>query len=197
MTFLRILWRLKHQHFIFNFVLHYSSIGSSCGTTVIFQLYCPGMQRDPNLLAGTGISVFFLIKYFRKKIYSTVRTVSLLNFVFVFFFAYKPIKEEDNRCDMMRYKVEPVSPKSPHSRPVFAAEDSVSARLPLNTNATVQISVVPFNEKTNEFPLMEPSMLVIPPKSQCKFFLNDDMLKFKVFICLFSWRDAFSSIIHF
>lgn len=98
---------------------------------------------------------------------------------------------------MMLYKVESVSPKSPHSRPVFAAEDSVSARLPLNTNATVQISVVPFNEKTNEFPLMEPSMLVIPPKSQCKFFLNDDMLKFKVFICLFSWRDAFSSIIHF
>lgn len=195
MTFLRILWRLKHQHVIFNFVLHYSSIGSSCGTTVIFQLYCPGMQRNPNLLAGTGISVFFL-KVFSKKIYSTVRTVSLLNFVFVFF-AYKPIKEEDNRCDMMRYKVEPVSPKSPHSRPVFAAEDLVSARLPLNTNATVQISVVPFNEKTNEFPLMEPSMLVIPPKSQCKFFLNDDMLKFKVFICLFSWRDAFSSIIHF
>lgn len=140
---------------------------------------------------------YFSLKYFRKKIYSTVRTVSLLNFVFVFCFAYKPIKEEDNRCDMMRYKVEPVSPKSPHSRPVFAAEDSVSARLPLNTNATVQISVVPFNEKTNEFPLMEPSMLVIPPKSQCKFFLNDDMLKFKVFICLFSWRDAFSSIIHF
>lgn len=195
MTFLRILWRLKHQHVIFNFVLHYSSIGSSCGTTVIFQLYCPGMQRDPNLLAGTGISVFFF-KVFSKKIYSTVRTVSLLNFVFVFF-AYKPIKEEDNRCDMMRYKVEPVSPKSPHSRPVFATEDSVSARLPLNTNATVQISVVPFNEKTNEFPVMEPSMLVIPPKSQCKFFLNDDMLKFKVFICLFSWRDAFSSIIHF
>lgn len=78
MTFLRILWRLKHQHVIFNFVLHYSSIGSSCGTTVIFQLYCPGMQRDPNLLAGTSISVFVL-KVLSKKIYSMVR---LLNLVF-------------------------------------------------------------------------------------------------------------------
>lgn len=191
MTFLRILWRLKHQHFIFNFVLHYSSIGSSCGTTVIFQLYCPGMQRNPNLLAGTSISVFVLKVLYEKNILHG----EIIEFGFLF--DYKPIKEEDNRCDMMLYKVEPVSPKSPHSRPVFATEDSVSARLPLNTNATVQISVVPFNEKTNEFPLMEPSMLVIPPKSQCKFFLNDDMLKFKVFICLFSWRDAFSSIIHF
>lgn len=139
---------------------------------------------------------YFSLKYFQKK-YIPRWELCLYWTLFLFFFAYKPIKEEDNRCDMMRYKVEPVSPKSPHSRPVFATEDSVSARLPLNTNATVQISVVPFNEKTNEFPLMEPSMLVIPPKSQCKFFLNDDMLKFKVFICLFSWRDAFSSIIHF
>lgn len=196
MTFLRILWRLKHQHVIFNFVLHYSSIGSSCGTTVIFQLYCPGMQRNPNLLAGTSISVFVLKVFSKKNIFHGENCV-FIELCFCFFFAYKPIKEEDNRCDMMRYKVEPVSPKSPYSRPVFATEDSVSARLPLNTNATVQISVVPFNEKTNEFPLMEPSMLVIPPKSQCKFFLNDDMLKFKVFICLFSWRDAFSSIIHF
>lgn len=154
------------------------------------------MQRDPNLLAGTGISVFFLKVFSKKNIFHGENCV-FIELCFCFCFAYKPIKEEDNRCDMMRYKVEPVSPKSPHSRPVFAAEDSVSARLPLNTNATVQISVVPFNEKTNEFPLMEPSMLVIPPKSQCKFFLNDDMLKFKVFICLFSWRDAFSSIIHF
>lgn len=139
---------------------------------------------------------YFSLKYFRKK-YIPRWELCLYWTLFLFFFAYKPIKEEDNRCDMMRYKVEPVSPKSPHSRPVFAREDSVSARLPLNTNATVQISVVPFNEKTNEFPVMEPSMLVIPPKSQCKFFLSDDMLKFKVFICLFSWRDAFSSIIHF
>lgn len=138
------------------------------------------------------------LKYFRKKyIPRWELCLFCLYWTLFLFFAYKPIKEEDNRCDMMRYKVEPVSPKSPHSRPVFATEDSVSARLPLNTNATVQISVVPFNEKTNEFPLMEHSMLVIPPKSQCKFFLNDDMLKFKVFICLFSWRDAFSSIIHF
>lgn len=102
------------------------------------------------------------------------------NFVFIeSLFAYKPIKEEDKRCDMMMYKVEAVSPKSSHSRPVYATEDSVSAKLPLNTNTTVQISVVPFNEKTNEYPKMEPSMIVIPPKAQCKYF--DD------YFCLFKW----------
>lgn len=107
-----------------------------------------------------------------------MRTLSL--FVFIeSLFAYKPIKEEDKRCDMMLYKVEAVSPKSSRSRPVYATKDSVSATLPLNTKATVQISVVPFNEKTNEYPKMEPSMIVIPPKAQCKYF--DD------YFCLFKW----------
>lgn len=104
MTFLRILRRLKHQHFIFNFVLHYSSIGSSCGTTVIFQLYCPGMQRNPNLLAGTSISVFAL-KVFSKKIYSTVRTLSLLsllNFVFVFCLQANQRRRQQMRHDAVQ-----------------------------------------------------------------------------------------------
>lgn len=66
-----------------------------------------------------------------------VRIVFLLNFVFVFFFVYKLIKEEDNRCDMMWYKVELVLLKLLYSRLVFVIEDLVLVRLLLNINVIV------------------------------------------------------------
>lgn len=66
-----------------------------------------------------------------------VRIVFLLNFVFVFFFVYKLIKEEDNRCDMMWYKVELVLLKLLYSRLVFVVEDLVLVRLLLNINVIV------------------------------------------------------------
>lgn len=66
-----------------------------------------------------------------------VRIVFLLNFVFGFFFVYKLIKEEDNRCDMMWYKVELVLLKLLYSRLVFVVEDLVLVRLLLNINVIV------------------------------------------------------------
>lgn len=65
-----------------------------------------------------------------------VRIVFLLNFIFVFF-VYKLIKEEDNRCDMMLYKVELVLLKLLYSRLVFVVEDLVLVRLLLNINVIV------------------------------------------------------------
>ena len=69
----------------------------------------------------------------------------------------------------MSYQIEVVSPVSPHNRPVNATAASVSAKLPLAANDTNNITVIPFNEKTDEFPDLTPAMLVIPPKSQCKY----------------------------
>nr|XP_022318402.1 uncharacterized protein LOC111121412 isoform X3 [Crassostrea virginica] len=79
---------------------------------------------------------------------------------------WKPISEEDTRCARMSYQIEVVSPVSPHNRPVNATAASVSAKLPLAANDTNNITVIPFNGKTDEFPDLSPAMLVIPPKSQ-------------------------------
>ncbi|XP_061182403.1 uncharacterized protein LOC133190732 [Saccostrea echinata] len=79
---------------------------------------------------------------------------------------WKPIEQKDIRCAVMQYKIESMSPKSPHHKPVYANQNSVSAKMPISTNVTNNISIIPFNGKTNQFPDLEPSVLVIPPKSQ-------------------------------
>ncbi|XP_062587099.1 uncharacterized protein LOC134248711 isoform X2 [Saccostrea cucullata] len=79
---------------------------------------------------------------------------------------WKPIEQKDRRCSMMQYKIESIYPKSPHNKPVYANQDSVSAKMLIDTNVTNNISIIPFNGKTNQSPDLEPAILVIPPKSQ-------------------------------
>lgn len=88
-------------------------------------------------MVGIGILVF-VFKIFLKKIYFMVRILFFLFLLnFVLFFVNKLIKEEDNRCDMMWYKVELVLLKLLYSRLVFVIEDLVLVRLLLNINVIV------------------------------------------------------------
>lgn len=87
-------------------------------------------------MVGIGIFVFFFKVFLKKNIFYGENCV-FIEFCFCFFFVYKLIKEEDNRCDMMWYKVELVLLKLLYSRLVFVVEDLVLVRLLLNINVIV------------------------------------------------------------
>lgn len=82
-------------------------------------------------MVGIGILVFFFKVFLKKNIFYG----EIIEFGFLF--DYKLIKEEDNRCDMMWYKVELVLLKLLYSRLVFVIEDLVLVRLLLNINVIV------------------------------------------------------------
>lgn len=69
----------------------------------------------------------------------------------------------------MMYKIELVSSNSPPNKTIYALGDSVSTKLSFNTDGTNNITILPFNIRTEKFPNLRPSNLVIPPKSQCKY----------------------------